>query len=147
MGDDKNKPKTKPDRVGVGSALACVTTLVVFALWRLAATYDFATGAEEWEWLAFETFAMFITYPVFAMMVTGVGWLLVHKGNGARSLSVLASVGAALAYGIGLWLLGLFDFIEDAPLASAPVSILVLVIAGAAGGLLGHAGWFPDDAE
>ncbi|WP_298335412.1 hypothetical protein [uncultured Erythrobacter sp.] len=134
---------TPSKRVGAGSALACVTTALVFGLWRVAATFDSATGLQGWAWLLFEGAFLLFTLPVFALLFCFLGAFLVHKGSGARSLSILGSVAIVLVFGFVLMGIGLIGIEEAGPLSSAPVSLGMLAIAGAVGGYFGHAGWFP----
>ena len=127
--------KSIAERVSVGAIVAAVTTALVFGLWRIAATFDSGTGIKGWVWLLFEAAALLGLAPVLALLYCLLGWFVIEKGTGSRLYSVIGGGSMALLFGLSLAALGLYDVEQMGPLSSMPVTIGVMIVAGATGAL------------
>lgn len=143
----QNGSKAAHKRVSIGAIFASLTTALVFGLWRIAATFDSATGTEGWLWLLFQSAILLWTFPIFCLLMCGAGAWLVFKGSGSRGQSICVAALTTLVYGLGLTAVGLFGVEEAGVLSSTPVSLAALMAAGAAGGYVGHNGWTASQAE
>ncbi len=130
-------------RIGTGGALSCITTLLIFGLWRAAITFDTASSGEIWTRLVYEYIAAALVLPITFAVFTLIGAVLVMKGNGAIHQSVFSSMTAAVLYAGWLYWADALGARNAGILASPQISFWVLVLSGAAGGMTGHVGWFP----